>query len=231
MEDYSCLSAGDLVRQCAASGQTELWEEFVRRFHRPIASVVLRTASRLGDPSRQTIDDLIQETYLKLCSDNFRLLRNFDQKTPETFAGFIKVVAANVVRDYFKAARSKKRGANLLFETSDPMAIAVGDWSDGSPKMIERQLTLQEIQHHLELCTAGPDQERKQRIFWLYYRFGLPCSAIATLPGIQLETKGVESSIQRMTKEVRERMVSQRTHPKTPRDEKHDEGVVPASSL
>ena len=70
METYSSISTQELVRRCSASRNPEAWEEFVRRFHRLIATVVLRTAGKLGDSSRQTADDLIQETYLRLCKDN-----------------------------------------------------------------------------------------------------------------------------------------------------------------
>src|ERR1700678_3100899 len=114
MESYSSLSIEELVRRCSASRSADAWEEFVRRFHRLIASVVLRTATRFGDSSRQTVDDLIQETYLKLCADKFRILRNFEQQHPDAFLGYIKVLAANVVRDHFKASYSQKRGANQV---------------------------------------------------------------------------------------------------------------------
>jgi hypothetical protein len=55
-------------------------EEFVRRFHRLIAKVVLRIATRLGDSSRGTVDDPIQETYLKLSSDNDRIFSRFEHR-------------------------------------------------------------------------------------------------------------------------------------------------------
>jgi RNA polymerase sigma-70 factor, ECF subfamily len=80
MMSYSSISIEELIRQCSGSRTPQAWEEFVRRFHRLIATVILRTASRLGDASKQTVDDLIQETYLKLCADDFRILRTFEQQ-------------------------------------------------------------------------------------------------------------------------------------------------------
>src|ERR1700678_966659 len=114
MMSYSSMSIEELIRQCSHSHTPQAWEEFVRRFHRLIATVILRTASRLGDSSKQTVDDLIQETYLKLCADDFRILRSFEQQHPDAFTGYIKVVTANVVRDHFKSAHTKKRGAGHL---------------------------------------------------------------------------------------------------------------------
>jgi RNA polymerase sigma-70 factor (ECF subfamily) len=206
MGSYSSISVEELVRQCSASRSSEAWEEFVRRFHRLIATVTLRTASRLGDSSKQTVDDLIQETYLKLCADNFRILRTFEQQHPDAFTGYVKVVTANVVRDHFKSSYTQKRGAGHLEQIGEDFVPAAAEDSAGSPKSIERAILIQEITHHLDICVAGPDQERNSRIFWLHYRAGLSARAIADLPGVGLTTKGIESIIMRITKELRERM-------------------------
>jgi len=81
-----------------------------------------------------------------------------------------------------------------------------GNGSLGSPQSMERAILIEEITQLLELCVAGPDQERNTRIFWLHYRSGLSARAIADLPGILLTTKGVESIILRITRELRTRM-------------------------
>ena len=218
------------MRRCSASGETGAWEEFVRRFHRLIAAVVLRTASRLGDCSTQTVDDLIQETYLKLCADSFRLLREFDQRHPDAFLGFVRVVAANIVRDHFKSLHSKKRGPGQIESISEDLVPSAAEESAGSPKAIQRAVLLDEVERHLELSVSGPDQDRNARIFWLYYRTGLSAGAIAALPGIGLTTKGVESLILRITRELRQRMTaSQPLESKLARS--HGEGILPSESF
>jgi RNA polymerase sigma-70 factor, ECF subfamily len=227
MDSYSSISIEELVHRCSVSPSAEAWEEFVRRFHRLIATVVLRTATRLGDASRQTVDDLIQETYLKLCADNFRILRSFEQQHPEAFTGYVKVLTANVVRDHFKSAHTRKRGSGQLAQIEDDFVPPAAEDSLGSPKSIERAVLLQEIAHHLALSVAGPDQERNSQIFWLHYRAGLSARAIADLPGMGLTTKGVESIILRITKDLRLRIAE-------PRSTVHDqmqrtpEGFLPA---
>lgn len=166
----------------------------------------MRTAARFGDSSKQTVDDLIQETYLKLCADNFRILRSFEEHHPDAFVGYVKVVTANVVRDHFKSSYSQKRGANQVEGIAEHFVPAAAENSVGSPKAIERAILIQEVSRHLDLCIVGPDQERNRRIFWLYYRVGLSARAIADLPGQELSTKGVETTISRMTRQLRERM-------------------------
>jgi RNA polymerase sigma-70 factor, ECF subfamily len=228
MNQLASLSIQELVRLCAASSSVDAWEEFVRRFHRLIASVVLRTATRFGESSRQTVDDLIQETYLKLCADKFRILRNFQQRHPDAFLGYVKVLAANVVRDHFKAAYSQKRGANQVEDIKDESTA--GEDSPGSPRSIERAVLIQEIKHHLAFCVTGPDQKRNSNIFWLHYRAGLSARAIAELPGMGLTTKGVESIIMRITRELRERMSGSKAGvSREIRDP--SEGIMPAGSF
>jgi RNA polymerase sigma-70 factor, ECF subfamily len=208
METPASISIEELVRRCAASRSPEAWEEFVRRFHRLIATVILRTAGRLGDASKQTVDDLLQETYLKLCADNFRILRSFQQQHPDAFTGYVKVLTANVVRDHFKSAHTQKRGAGQLEQIEEDFIPPAADDSAGSPESIERAVLIEEITRHLDLALAlaGPDHDRNRRIFWLHYRAGLSARAIADLPGIRLTPKGVESILSRLTKDLRQRM-------------------------
>jgi len=200
----SSLSAVDLVQKCAHSKDADAWRELVRRFHPIIAAAVLRTARRSCEPSRQLVDDLIQDTYLKLCNNHCRLLRSFRPEHSNSIYGFVKAMAANVVHDHFKAERAEKRGAGRRMESfsehvqSDPEARAAG-----SSAAMERQIRLQEIDEVLVRMAAGPDEKRNRMIFFLYYRQGLTASEIAALPALNLTTKGVESTIARMTRMIR----------------------------
>ena len=72
----------------------------------------------------------------------------------------------------------------------------------------ERRVLLREIDVHLRALVEGPHAARDRRIFWLYYRVGLPAASIAALPGIGLSTKGVESTLHRLTRELRERLAA-----------------------
>lgn len=146
------------------SNETSAWEGFVRRFHRPIAAVVLRMAGRLGDSSTQTVDDLIQETYAKLCGDSFRLLREFDQRHPDAFIGFVRVVAANVVPDHFKSWHCKKRGANKIESISETFVPSAGEDHSGSATAMERAVLISEIERHLNLCISGAVILRSKRM-------------------------------------------------------------------
>jgi RNA polymerase sigma-70 factor (ECF subfamily) len=204
--DYASLSAEELVVACKQTDDAEAWGEFVRRFHRLIATVVLRVARRWGVSSPSIIDDLVQETYLKLCANNFRMLRNFQSSHPNAFYGYLKVVTANLVHDHLKAANSSKRGSGTV-EVEADSSVESHDDPRGAASAVnstERAVLLREVDDTLGRLAAGPHLQRDRKVFWLYYRVGLTANAIATLPSIGLSTKGVESSILRLTRLLRD---------------------------
>jgi len=208
--DYAALSAERLILACTQTREGAAWEEFVRRFHRLIATVALRVARRWGDSSRQVVDDLVQETYLKLCADNFHILRSFKSQHPDAFYGYVKVVTANLVHDHFKAAHSGKRGSGMVECAADAQITSE---AGASAKSSERSILLQQVDGLLSRLAEGRHLERDRRVFWLYYRVGLTANAIASLPAIGLSTKGVESTILRLTRLLRHKLAADRARP------------------
>jgi RNA polymerase sigma-70 factor (ECF subfamily) len=210
---YSSTSAEELIRACAESNDGAAWEEFVARFHRPISLSVVRTAHQWCDVPQHVVDDLVQETYLKLCADRCRLLLGFAVQHPEAISGYIKMIASNVVHDHFKARHSQKRGAGRAQESLAETDPTAGCGTLGSPEAIERQILLKQIDQCLGTFAAGVDQERDRLIFWLYYQQGMSAKTIAALPTVGLTAKGVESAILRLTRLVRQRIVQLRSEP------------------
>ena len=203
---YSSLSPDDLVKACAGSKDPAIWQEFIRRFRPVIATAVIRTANRFGNPSRQTLDDLVQETYLKLCDDDCRLLRSFESRHPDAIFGFLKVVAGNVANDHFKSALAEKRGAVVTEAVADTAALFPVMPSTDASGTMDRRILLRQIDDALAVVASGEGSERNRLIFWLYYRDGLSANAIAGLPAIGLTTKGVESILLRLTRLIKSHM-------------------------
>jgi RNA polymerase sigma-70 factor, ECF subfamily len=228
MTPYASLSTEELILRCIHGGDVSLWQEFSERFRVPIAKAVFRAAARFGGSNRSIIDDLVQETYLKLCSDDFRILRNFQHRHAEAFTAFLQVVAANITRDHFRSLNATRHGGTLVEPISDDAMPATEKHSDGSAGTMERQVLLAEVARHLDGCVTGPDRQRNVYVFWLYYRTGLSARAIADLPSIDLSPKGVESLVLRITRDLRQRMESH-----SPRQTKlhPDEGFFPSTPL
>jgi RNA polymerase sigma-70 factor (ECF subfamily) len=196
MVRYAKVSSVELVKACANSKDERAWAEFIGRFQVVIAATVLRTARHWGDPSRAQIDDLVQDTYLKLCEENCRLLAGFRPKHEDSIYGFLKVVAA-------KCVQAAKRGAGQTEAITEPRQT--NQRKSGSYTFDEatQRLQLDQIGKILRQVTAGKDQERKRTIFWLRHRFGLTASEIASIPSIGLTTEGVESVLMRLAAMIR----------------------------
>jgi RNA polymerase sigma-70 factor (ECF subfamily) len=199
---YTDLSSSELVRACAGSKDEEAWTEFIRRFHGVIAAAVLRTARHWGEPTRFQLDDLIQDTYLKLCDDDSRLLRSFRPRCEDSIYGFLKKVAANVVHDRFKSVLAAKRGVTQTEAIMD-MQIDPRTADQGSFDAVSKRLQIEQVDMILIRVTAGKDQERKRTIFWLRHRQGFTAREIAAIPSVGLTTEGVESMLMRLADMIR----------------------------
>ena len=201
MGSYSALSSEDLVKACVGSDDNEdAWAEFIRRFQPLVAKVVGRTARRQypHTPPHQ-VDDLVQETYLKLCADDCRLLRQFQSRHRDSIYGFLKVVVVSVVLDHFKSERAQKRDTahtEALSEQALPDRPAAGN---GSRLSMEDQVALRQIDDIVGKLYTGRILVRNRAIFWLHHRDGMTAQAIASITWIELNTKGVETLLRRMT--------------------------------
>lgn len=198
------VSLEELIKACAKDGNAREWEEFVQRFHAVIAAIITRTAQRWGSNSVALVDDLIQDTYLKLCSEQRRLLSEFRPEHPEAFYGYLKVIATNVVRDHFRAQRSQKRWSGQP-ETAIDETVTECPVEGGRVDDVHRNILLQEVDRALRGALDQENASRDLTIFWLHYRAGLSAAAIARLPSISLTVKGVEGVVHRLTCLLRER--------------------------
>jgi RNA polymerase sigma-70 factor, ECF subfamily len=181
-----------VLKACLDGGGRAEWEHFIALAQPVLASGVLRTLSRVPIASRELVDDLVQDTFLKLCNHDFRILRNF--RTGDTIAlrAYLKTIAGSVVMDHF---RSNKPGRSVDL---DAVAATLAS-SDGMSGDLERKLLLARVQK----CLEG-EEPRNRQIFWLYHRQGLTPRAISVLSGIGMGMGGVETAIYRLTNAVRE---------------------------
>ena len=200
------LSAIQLVRYCLRSGEQAAWQEFVRRFQPVIASAVIRAVRHWIRPEPSQIDDLVQETYLKLFADDFRPLRRFTCRHENAFFGFLKVVATNVVQDHFRSSHCQKRGNG---KPEDELDYASAEWVLIDQSAItDKRILISQIEDCLKTQAADPLFSRNYLIFKLYYGFGLTAEAISRVPQIGLTAKGVESTLTRLIREIRFKLVT-----------------------
>jgi RNA polymerase sigma-70 factor (ECF subfamily) len=197
--EYSKLAAPELISECATTRHAAAWQEFVRRFQPLIAGVVARTAGRWVTVTAALVDDLVQETYLKLCTEEFRRLRDFVSWHEDAIYGYLKAIAYTVTLDHFKVHYAVKRGARLQDSSDFDSSLRV----EGRKSSVENDILLRELE---EMAGEVAEEERDRLIFQLYYRQGLTTRKIAGIPAIGLSQKGVESCLYRMTERLRKRV-------------------------
>ena len=230
--DYSALSPVDVALLCLRSGEEAAWAEFIRRFNPLICAIVARVARNWGESSLRSVDDLVQETYLKLCAERTHVSSNFDPAHPDSIFGYLKVFTANLAHDHFKSLNAKKRGQSITTELTDEAyrkqlpASAVHTGTGAA----ENSVLMQEIDELLRTET-GPNATRDRQIFWLYYRVGFTASAISAIPDVGLNTKGVESTILRLSRRVRAFLAARPGRTKAKSEGSASKGFQPADSF
>src|ERR1700677_3094925 len=126
-------TVNELAMACAHSADAAEWQDFVCRCV-PLASLVALRVSRMwvSDPSRATVDDIVQEVFLKLCERERRILRDFEPRGEDSFFGLLRLVTASVTNDYYRRQYSTKRGGKVL-----TMPLLDGDSSLASHTAIQ----------------------------------------------------------------------------------------------
>ena len=187
----------ELLNLCLGSQNQELWEQFVRRTQPLIASVILNTLRRWrGEPSPSLVDDLIQDTYVRLFAKDCKALRGIRNEHENAIFGYLKVTASNVTVDHFRQPKHKAVEEELTDSVVPPS-------SEGFDRM-EFERRKDEIQERLESLSSTETCKRDVTIFWLYFEQGYTAKEISLLPNIGLSVKGVEAVLQRLVRFVRD---------------------------
>src|SRR5947209_5069376 len=108
----------------------DLWVEFWHRFQPVIARTIKRRIARYTrwvDPGR--VDDLVQETFLKIFKDDYKALRKFEFRHENALPCLLKVMAAHVVEDDIRKRNSDKVGAGQEPEDIDNLLQPPSDHS------------------------------------------------------------------------------------------------------
>jgi RNA polymerase sigma-70 factor, ECF subfamily len=168
-----------------------------------MALAIVRTMRRAETLAPAILDDLLQDTYVRLCANDFALLRTLVSRNPDSFEAMLRVVAANVAHDYLRARMSQKRGGQYHQVSESESSLVERLGVEGSAIRIEREAQLDEIDRLLQRSVDSPTTSRDRRIFWLHFRLGMSSEAISQIPSVGLTAKGVESSIFRTLQYVR----------------------------
>ncbi len=204
------ISIRDLLHICLSSDGQEHWRNFVHRTQPLIASVIINTMRRWTEPAPSLVDDLIQETYVKLFANDRKALRSIKNEYENTIFGYLRVVASNVVRDHFRQPKNKADEIELSDAVLPP-------GPDGQ-EQLEFAHKKEQAQEILKSLSSSETYQRDVGIFWFFYEQGYTAKEISLLPSVALTVKGVEAVLFRLTHYIRERL-----GPKDPEDPEKDE--------
>ncbi|HKR93732.1 MAG TPA: sigma-70 family RNA polymerase sigma factor, partial [Candidatus Angelobacter sp.] len=160
-----------------------------------IANVIINTLRRWREPAPNLVDDLIQDTYFKLFENDRKALRGIRNEHENAIFGYLKVTASHTTIDHFRQLKNNIQEVEL----TDPVVTPLPDGFD----RIQLALSKDKIQARLE-CLANDTRQRDQTIFWLYYEQGYTAKEISLLPHMELGIKGVESTLQRLVKFIKD---------------------------
>ncbi|HEY7405719.1 MAG TPA: hypothetical protein VIB39_19495 [Candidatus Angelobacter sp.] len=196
MDPHEHYTDEELVRLLLATKdealRAELWVEFWRRFRPIIAVTIRRRISRRRWADHALVDDLGQNTFMKICKDDFKVLRNFEFRYEHALRFFLKVIAANVVEDHF-------RGEKVVIVPLDPFQPDRSNLSHD----VEQRAQIQKVENCLQQLAGKPNFARDHKMFWLRNREGLTAEEIFALPEMGFKTvKGVESALLRLNRWV-----------------------------
>ena len=201
-----------LARICAFSAQAPEWEQFVHAVSPVVALSARRISAIWGDSSESNVSEIMQEVFLKLCEDNRRILRDFDDRGNDSFLKLLRLITASVATDHFRRIRAEKRGGRAYSVPLEPH-LQTDDVPDArAAAAVEWQSLIAQLDALLKLFPKTVSA-RDRNVFWLYYKQGWTAEAISRIPAIGLTPKGVESALLRLTRLLRETIVKGKPKP------------------
>ena len=144
------------------TGDRQSWTKFVRRYAALIVAAVRGVAANSGD-----IEDLTQEVFVRLCKDDFRLLRSYDA-TRASLSTWITIVARSTARDALRRRRPESTPIDAV-----PEKYLSVDAIEPSPKL------------KLPEALLSP---RQREILGMLYDGEMEVAEIATALGIDPQT-------------------------------------------
>ena len=148
-----------LLQTCLEFGSAGDWECFIKAVHPLIASTIYRRICSTQFYTPALVDDLIQDTFVKLCNDSFAALRRFRSDSPAALAVYIKVTSFRVAEDFVDRERARGNRDGYRDVGLDDVAETLAA-ADSVTKKTERALLLEQVDKCLRESaprfSAGP---------------------------------------------------------------------------
>ncbi len=194
-----------LLDDCQA-GKAAAWEDFYARFHALIRITVVKAARPFGCSDRTVFEELVQETYVRLCAANFRILRTARSEHPNAIFALVQSVAWATAVDSFRNRYAAKRGGEVRTVSFDGLLRDVALPQHSPENQLETRLLIEKVEDHLDAFLDEATRDRDKSVFWLHYRQGFTAVEISRIARVGLTPKGVESLLHRIVGELKDKM-------------------------
>jgi DNA-directed RNA polymerase specialized sigma24 family protein len=195
--DWPGISDRNVVELCLERNE-DAWLELMRRYHLLIVKVSSRTIHRWFKPTPNLLDDLFQDVLVKICSNDFRVLREIEWRHEGTLRGLLQVVSSTVAQDYLRRCLAQSRSLHLEQQLD---AFLHDRQVKSTHSAVEHKILLRQIVSRLAQLIPEPNRTRDIAMFLLYYGYRVTAAEIARL--YHLGTKTVESKLLRLTRLAR----------------------------
>ncbi len=188
-----------LVELCLERNE-DAWVELLRRYRGLIAGVAAKTVLRSFRPAANLIQDLVEDTFVRICANEFRALRELEWRHEGALRGLLQVTASTAAQDYLRKFLSPKRDIRKE-ESLDKPGLVVPVQEKFADK-VEQKILLEQLARCLKkVIHSEPDCTRDIAMFLLFYGFRVTAADLSRL--YSLNVKKVENTVARLGRLVR----------------------------
>jgi DNA-directed RNA polymerase specialized sigma24 family protein len=183
-----------LVELCLERNE-DAWVELLRRYRRLIAGIAAKTILRFSRPADGLIQDLVEESIVRICASNFRALRELEWRHEGALRGLLQITASTTAQDHIRKSRSPKRDVTKEQSLEDPGLVV--PLPQNFAAQVERKILLEQLARCLATVTQSePDCTRNIAMFLLYFGARVTASDLSRL--YNLNVRKVENTVARL---------------------------------
>lgn len=203
--DYGNISALALAIACCNTQNSAAWREFYRRYHHSIRAAAAAVADRYRSHSRSELDDIVSSTYLRMLVNECRYLRRFTPGSDAEAQRLLWDITTKTARNYYRDSQRKKRFPEARFM---PLNVDVLEApSTDTADALEQRLIVESLLRQLSgLLASSRTAALDEIIFRRRFQEGLTLDEIAASPDIALKPRGVEASLRRSLRKLRDHL-------------------------
>jgi RNA polymerase sigma factor (sigma-70 family) len=220
------ISHSELVDLCSQeSSDRNAWTEFCSRYDLHIWTVITRECKEKNmfenfSQSKQAVNDLVQEVYVKLVDKDNKALKEFHGRYENSIYLYLGTIAKNVVRNHVVKMGAQKRPPissslnDTVMISADGDEIQIADQIESKQDNIEEKISIEmlqkEIDNILEKFLKGRTKTRNKIIFKLNFYEGYTAQEIVSHFNYEMSESRVNNILTDIKKLLRNKLLQKK---------------------